>query len=139
VSCIEAGERTAALHQHADVGGNHAPAFGKAHPALGLPADPVASDAPEFGAGGREIAPEGGDHRVLQRARWANRGAGRTKRLDCAIAVEVFGNPVAHCMRCIPEQPVERGDVVADKRRLVRCEGGDAGSIRLSHEPLRRS
>ena len=77
-----------------------------------------------------------------ERARPAGERAARNAS-DRVIAVEVFGHPVAHRMRRIPEQLVERGDVVADERGLVACEGGgdfgdhlgdvDLRPARLSH------
>src|SRR6056297_739777 len=53
--------RESCLHQ-GDMGGDDAPAFGQAHPTVGLAAGAAGPVAVELGAGGGVIAAEGRDH-----------------------------------------------------------------------------
>src|SRR5258708_2446889 len=97
------------LVDRADVGGDHAPAFGKAHPGLGLAADLAGrGGATKQRRGCREIAAVGRDHGLRQGAREAGRRARGAERLDLAVAVEVLAGAITDRARVVAKQRVER-------------------------------
>src|SRR5262249_59465373 len=90
------------LVDHADVGGDHVPAVGKAHPGLHLAAD-LAGRAVEERRGDAHVAAVGGDHRARDGAREADRRARRAKARNLRVAVEILTDAVADGARVVAE------------------------------------
>ena len=113
------------LAQQRDVGGDDAPALGRTHPGVALPAGAVAAMAAELAVGGAEVAAVGDDPDLQQVAVEHETGiAAGAEGGDLVVAVELLADAVAQGVRALPEQLVEHGDVVAVQRLLVALEGG---------------
>src|SRR5262245_829639 len=78
------GWKKGSCKKQAHVGGDHAPAFGQAHPGLALAADALGVGTSEFDVGGGEVAAVGRDDGLEQLARRALHG------LRGAVARNVF-------------------------------------------------
>src|SRR5258708_4861816 len=98
--------RTASdIVDHADVGGDDAPAAGEPDPGLALASDTAGSGvALEQRAGRCQIPPEGRDHRSPQVSRQSERRSGAPKRTNLVHAVEILRYPISHRLRIVPEQ-----------------------------------
>src|SRR5262249_4769109 len=109
-------------------------------PHLALPAGRRPSYALEFGVGGGEVLPIGGDHRLYQIAGQVDGRAPGAKSGDLVIAVEILGRAVAERVPALPEQSVEFDDVVCNQRALIAGErpldlGDHFGNVDLDHRP----
>src|SRR5438067_7355732 len=102
--------------------GYHAPALRGLHPGLRLPADALAARAAELDVRRAERLAVGRDLQAQDLARQAGGRPGRAKGADLVDAVEVLGRTVAHGLRAVPEQLVQRRDVVLDERPFVAIE-----------------
>ena len=110
---------------HAHMGGDDAPAFGKAHPGLHLAAD--------FARHGRAvierrsdgvIAAVGADDGLRQRARQAGRRARGAECRDLGVAIKDLAAAVADGARIVAEYRVQGGDVVRHQGLFVTLEFG---------------
>ena len=108
--------------QKAHVRRHNPPSRYESTPSLRLPTDKPGAKPLIFGIGRREIGTERRNDRPRQLACEIARRPPRTKRAKSFDAVKVFAIAIAHDERAVPEETVERCDVIADKRLLVRIE-----------------
>src|SRR5262249_33171100 len=106
------------------VGAGDPPARVRAHPGLALPADPVGAGRDVLGRGDADVTPEGDDALVAQGAALVDGAAAFSELGDRGVAIEPLRltRAVAQRERAVPEERVERGDVVADEGALVGFE-----------------
>ena len=106
------------------MGADDLPAAVGAHPGLALPADLVRTRRQKLGIGDAERAPEGRDPLILKRALRVHGAAPDSKRRDLGVSVLSLGvaGTEAHRSWTVPEQAVERRDVVRDQRLLIGLE-----------------
>src|ERR1700757_481449 len=109
--------------QKAHVRRDDAPALGGAHPCLALAPRLCAPLAAKFDVRGGEVTAISGDDGAQHLAGQPLRRPRRSKGLDLAVAVEVFGGAVAQRVRTVPEQLVEHVDLVVDQRVFIAVEG----------------
>src|ERR1700730_12907653 len=95
------------------------PALVGPYPSLTLPSGRRRACALEFDVRRGEVPPVGGDHRLYKIAGQIGGWPAAAKGGDLVGAIEILGRAVAQGVRALPEQRVEFGDVVGDKRTLV--------------------
>ena len=102
---------------------NDAPALRQTRPGVALAADTVGTVTGKFGIRGRVVGAEGRNDRAAQIAGKALRRATAAKRKDFCVAVKVLTCTVSNDILAVPEQCIQRLDVVADQCRLVAVKG----------------
>src|SRR5271169_5396044 len=102
--------------------GDDAPAVRRAYPGLALPPRPGEAFTIELRICGGEVASERGDDGPAQGPREIDRRPTGPECGDRVIAVEVFRDPVANGGRTLPEERVERRNVIRDKCLFVTPE-----------------
>src|SRR5262245_27186852 len=124
-----AGAPILALHrrrlaQQRNMRRHDAPALRGAHPGVALAAGARTAVAPDLAVGGAEVMAVGDDPELQKIAIDDEaRVAAGTEGGDLVVAVELLADAVTQGVRALPEQLVERGDVVGVQRLLVAVEG----------------
>ena len=120
------------LAEQRDVGGDDAPAVGRAHPGVALPPGLARAMAAELAVGGAEVVAVGDDPDLQEIAVDDEAGiAAGAEGGDLVVAVELLADAEAQRVRVLPEELVERDHVIAVERFLVALEGrGDLGQDR---------
>ncbi len=125
-----------------DVRGYDLPALSGAHPGLALTPDLGRAMREVLGVRNAEVAPEGDEPSIAQRAALIHRPALAAEPRDLGVAVEQLGYTVAQRQVALPEQAVQSLDVVCEERLFIGVKGArELGEglrfVDLEHEVFR--
>jgi len=104
----------------ADMRSHDAPALRQAHPGLRLAS--ALTVALKLGTGVGVVAAKTGELRARNRAARRARCTRHAKSHNRCVTITVFRDPHAQHPRILPEQTVQRGDIVMGKRVFVGFE-----------------